>query len=564
MRSYIKNNWQSILFIGSILYFLCMAIPLMFSLGVHHDECLQGLIGLDFISQFSDKLGYVFDINNKIFYQKDVSYFLINDIYLPVKYCYYEGTVGIWITSLLLLLFDNVIFALRFPYVIFAVLTFLCVYLLVGKIFDKTKAALAVLFLSTNTVYLQSVIVANFKDEVHQIAFFYAAVLFFVYAFYSKKRKLLFLFCGSFMLGVGLMAKYMFFGFLAPLFIAVLLVKDLRRMFFKPNALLVLLIGFILGFLPILIHYISENFQSFFVFFDSLFIKSGSDEKLNIVSSLVKRIDDFENFAGGSISVFVRDADVFTLHNFRTFYLMLAGIIYFSFKRVKPMIVFILFYAGLFLLTLFVPNMSVASHMVMLFPFNEIIIACFVVSFVAQSWYKRIFGKLLSICLMIFAAFFLYDNIKGNFMLKTYVDRNQVQPIWSNQIYPVTDYLLENKIERIFSVGLVFNPKTVEYVTKRKVIAHNYWYDFWYKNNGVFDDLLNTYDKYETALNWFKNAAGNKKEIYFLRHDNFLKKEEKPHIFVEDILREQGYKISKIHVFADIHDEIVLLKAVKE
>lgn len=542
-----------------MLYFVCFVFPMMMQLGINVDEGCPGIIALDIISQFTDKLSYRFDILNPLFEQAGVSYFSFNDIYIPVKFCSYEGTVGICLTSVLLVCSESLIFALRFPYLVFALIIFVAVYFTLKEVFDKNTAVLAVLFLATNSVFMQAVVVANLKDEIHQIAFFFLGMMFFVRSFFNKKKGLFYLGLGSFFWGIGLMAKFMFFGFLGPFFLIVLLSKQLRRFFKKKEVLICFSVCFLLGFLPVAINYLDEGLFSFGSFLKCLSGKTDFHDNSNILTNLLIRYSDFASFLQQEISLFIRQEEMLSLVNYYSRNLFLIGVLYFIVKRNYTVFYIIFFYSVLWFLTIFVPFLRVPSHMVILFPFVELIQAYFIVSIyrdpaIKMRYKKYIVGLLLLICICFFG-----NNIKNNFTLFNYVQKNQVQQRWTNLIYPVCDYLVEEGITEIYSASEVFNPKSVDFLTKRQVRAYSFWYDYWF---------LRDYYSLESLRSWFENSDSSPYRhdsniFYVILNDNYLKRNEKPQSSLFEIITSKNKSVERIKTFSDEYDSISIYRVIR-
>lgn len=557
MHSFLENHLSRILTFICIIYFCYIVFPLINVLGVNIDEGLPGIIALDFVSQFLEGLPYRFELNNMIYNKAGVDYLQLGDIALPVVTWAYEGAVGVWMTSFFLLLSDNLNFALRFPHLIFAVITIISVYITLKNIFDKWTALLAVFLLAVNSVFLEATLVGNFKDEIHQLAFFYMGTAFFSHFYLHKKNAYLYISLGAFSLGVGLMAKFMFFGFLVPLFFIVVFFKDIRRVFIQPKIVFCFILFFALGFSPVIIYYLKGNFYVFISFLESLFTSSNSHNNLDILGNLKLRAGDFITFAEQNMMISINYAERFKINNLYSFNLFVLGMIYFVIKKNKKILTVFLFYFILWLLTIFVPGIRSESHMVMLFPFVEIILACFILSFFRESFYAKKVKKFLAVLLIILSVLVAGKNIKNDFLLSSYIKTNNVLPMWSSLSYQAFDYLLENDIKEIYSVCQMFNPHTVAYMTKREVKVKSFWTAFWEKPE---------YLEKETLITWLdksfleRKSQGNKNIFYLVLDGVNLKKENIPQNNMLEIIAERNYKIETLKTFSDKYNSVSIYR----
>lgn len=555
MSKFFKNNINHIAALLCVLYFLAMIVPLINVLGINIDDSMPSLMALDFLSQFMEGFSYQFDAGSSSYFIPGVDYFSIADVSVPVVMCPYEGAVTIWLLSFLLAVFNNLIFAIKLPHLIFAVITFISVYITVEKFFDRVSAFLTVLFLAVNTFYMEAVLVGNLKDEVLQVALFYLGLAFFSHLYVYKKHFYFYVAVGAFFWGVGLMAKFMFFGFLAPFILMAVSCQDVRRFFFKPKCLFCFALFFALGFLPIILYYLDGNFHIFIGFIKSLFIKSDVHNNINILENLQIRALDFKTFLEQNMMISINYAERFKVNNFYSLSLFVIAFVYFVYKKDKKVLSICLFYFMVWGLTIFVPNEMVESHMAILFPFVQIIQAVFFVSFFKDKIVKGKLKLVLVFMLLFPSVSFMAKNIKNNFMFASYIKENNVLSHWSNLIYPVCDYMQENNIKEIYSLCHFSNPYSIAYLTKREVLSRNFWIDNWHKDS---------YKTKDGVVKWFdKTSKDNTGSFYLLMDDMGVKKGLKPHIYMMELLKERNYKVEAVETFSDKYNRIIIYKVLK-
>lgn len=540
-----KNKYYKFILVLPLFYFLFMALSGIGTLGINVDEGDVGIVVNDFMTYISpQEYGYSADTKSYIYNKFGAFTVRLGDTSWPLMLHSYEGVVGLYPSILLLLCKVDPVLAVRLPHVLFGLFSILVIYFLIRKIFNSDIGLLTVILLATNPVFISSVRIGNFADEILQIFIFVLAILFLQKFLNTGKVKHLCL--AAFISGIGVSAKFMFFGFLAGVFVVIFCLRPYRSMFFRKKFLFCSGVFFFIGCIPVIVQNYYDASSSFVSFINTLFAgDSFGHNNLKIFSNLGKRFQDLTNLVLQNLNAFIAPDFKSWFNNYASLLLFLVSFPLALLLKGRAIKLLMLGYLVLFMLTIFVPFEYDSLHLVILFPFVEIMQAYLIYnSFRCKGKYK-----LLTVVVLVLLSVILVKNHRNNVEIKHRIMRNQVNPEWSTLIYPVCDYLLENNIREIVTFQPLLSATPVDFLTRRKVRVFNFW-------NEDDKSLSKLYD-------WYEDVSRRKNSFYVIVGRSFEYDNTQGYDLLEKI-SSQNIRVDFIKSFTSKYDKIEIYKINKQ
>lgn len=541
----LKNKYYKFFLVIPLFYFLFMTLSGVQTLGINVDEGDVGVISFDFISQFTTDGHFVkraehtfLNGNSAVFATKAFG------VLWPVMLHSYEGILSIYPSIFMLALDCNPALSLRLPHVLFAFFSLVLAYVILKKAFNPILALIAVLLFAVNPVFISSARIGHFADEILQI-FLFMSVLYLLqkFVFCGRFRYLYFAF---FICGIGVSAKFMFFGYLAGMFVVVLFLRKYRILILKKEIIFFGTLLFILGVLPVIMQNYASAFDPFLSFVENIFSKNKSGyDNLQVGSNLLVRCKDLVNFVLQKLHTFVYFEDKGYLNNYASLLLFALSIVFIAVSGSKIIRLFVAGYIVLFFLTVFVPFEYDQMHMVILFPIVEIMQAYFLY-YVFRNYKKyKVMAIAIALCLMVM----LSKAHMSNMEIRKRILTNQVGEEWSSLIYPFSEYIVDQKFTEIMTVKPLLSETPVSFLTGRKVKVINFW-----------DHEKSNMDGLEK---WYRHKIRNKDtDVYFALLDRVDVSDSHGHLLL-GTLEKSGYTVSLIQDFRTDYDKIEIYRISK-
>ncbi len=457
------------------LLFLILALPNLNYPGLSIDEAGDGIVS-----------GYIF--KNLPAESKNLSSIigadrvvLFNKL-IPIMTGEYHASVNSYIILPFLRFFGFNVFALRLASLLIALFSVFLIYFVCKIWFSRRIAWVVSLLSASNLGFVQYSRVGLFREEIFIIFFFWITI--FLFLKYFEQKKLGFVYAGFYCLGLGVSNKVTFLWYAAGLLLAYF---SLRRklglsLLLSLKQKLICLTGFCLGSVFLIIYNVRQPGISFRILLQSLFfypvIKNNTQiSNLHYWENLKIRISHLIMFLKENITERcdwgVQQAG--WLEHW-SFMIMLLSVITFSgtlicvllsknHQQKYRILFFYVVFITVFALTPFTVSGFDPGHLLVLFPFTQIVLALFL-DYIWQSagQHKKFIAAVYPVFLIPVLTFHILMNIHFHQAMR----ENGGYRRWSTAIYELADYLDKNKIQPVtFGWGLKEN---LAFLTDQRVV----------------------------------------------------------------------------------------------
>lgn len=449
-------NKRNLFFWFCTAYFFVFCVIGLESLGLHYDEAHVGLGAANIIDSFSSKT--------------------LSGIHLPLMQNYYTGFTKDFATIPFQLLLGNTVFALRFARVVLAFLALLCVYCTTKRWFGA-KTALCVFFLlSCNAVFIRCVRIGQRRDELMQMLFIWACLA--LLEVFRKKQSAFYALASGVCLGAGIWAKLSTLGVVAGWGIAMLCLMPASFRFVRKNVfrhtahLAVFFVGCVFGSAALIAHNIVYEFETIP---RMLAVFGSGTSSQNIFLSVAGRVKDLlELLSGTSMLETIKSTPtplVPVLFVLATAILLVryTSIVKAKNKLPRKQLFLIISAAGAFAAGVFAPRYKDAEHMLLVYPYVQLMIAFAFVPLYEKAktrWAKNTFlgVLLLMACTQTLS---LAQTIKQ--------EKAGLGKGWfSNIPQQASAYMLQNNITNAVSLVPMLGPG-VEFLSNRRIKITRDW-----------------------------------------------------------------------------------------
>lgn len=401
--------------------------------------------------------------------------------FVPTMASPYSGRIHVYIMYIFSRLFGVNVFSLRFSSIAVSAFTLYFIYLLCRMWFGYRVAVITALLTATSLFFVQYARVGHYREVVFVMFFFWAG--FFLIGRYLRERKFYLLCLGFFLFGLGLTTKITMLFYLAGLSISFILLNRKFNLLSGINIkyAFLALISFCVGSFYLILYNVLSGWGTFKLLSDSLMNTSSRYNNLSYIANLQERIGHLMELLRGHLSDGDRaDWGVTEWHFAESAAPVLVALFFVSFIFVflymfflkgkiekHKIIFFLIFYGAVFFLTPFTISGSNPGHLLLLFPFPQLIMALFIDYIWTKSRDKRVTFGLFSFFLMPFLTFHIAENIRFH----KEMERNGGCRRWSSAIYELSDYLREKEISSpvTFGFGLCHN---IAFLSKYKAIPN--------------------------------------------------------------------------------------------
>jgi len=360
------------------------------------------------------------------------------------------------------LIFGRNVFSLRLFPIIFVFIGIIFIYFLCKKWFGRKIAVLAVLLTVTDPIFVHSVRVGFSILEPFTICYFWIGLFFFDK--YLKSKNPSFFAISFFFWGAGLSRRLIFLFYIAAAVItcAIMGKKLIKNINIRFRHLLLGFFSFCIGSLPIIyfniigVKPIIKSGYTIRHLTKNLFLPTEEGvNNLEYIRNLLIRILQFKDLILGRGLQWTSD-QLFPNYLFSIiFFLGLVSVIILifykkQFTNLKTKILFLyLFYTTVFILTPFTISFHRYNHLLIMFPFPQIIVSLFL----GLIWalYKK--SKKIIAIIYLLVISLIICNISQSIYYHTQLrEAGKKDYFWSSIIYELSDYLQKNKINKIFSL----------------------------------------------------------------------------------------------------------------
>lgn len=337
---------------------------------------------------------------------------------------------------------------MRLAWAIYGLVSLLCMFFVLKKIFSPQSALLTVLFLCLDATFIKATMLAGRREEM--IMVFYLWTSLFCLSQFPKKQKHGWLFAACLLMGVGFWTKIMFAGYLLG-FVAVGLCfwKKSIPMLKNKKTMLVAISGFVLGCLPFWISNFSTGMPTFKIIFNALTDQNAFDtNNTNLLANLIDRFKDLYLLisykAQMGFDPFENKTDIA--------WLLLCGFSLFPFcfntrYPRKKLATLALFYLPIIPGSIFVMQYRLIGHLLMLYPLPHIFCGVF------ACWCLQRRGKLIlktAICLLILVHTAHQQTIM--FHMRSLVKNMNMHRSFTPAVRQAFDFMGKNNIRSVLCV----------------------------------------------------------------------------------------------------------------
>jgi 4-amino-4-deoxy-L-arabinose transferase-like glycosyltransferase len=466
-----------------ILLYLGLALFNINYPGLDTDEAFNGVVSNNILRDVSD-------IANAQCLQ---SYVSISGKIIPVMAAQYSGPIIPYLARPFIALFGPGAFALRLCGILILAILLLFIYRLAGVWFGRRVGLLAALLTATNLSFVQYSRVGMFRVEIFVMAFFWIGLYLLIR--YSQGKNFFFFCLGCLSLGLGFCTKITFLYYLVGLVPAYLILGRklnlLRGFNFKKTLLSIF--SFCLGSFFIIIY----NFKQPGITFKQLFfaltdIKATGQNtigmpanNLNYLYNLSVRISDLSGLLKGDL--FTRwDWGVTRSSTLEKFLPAAAGLAVIAMlwglfaalflpglsQLIRRRLLFLYtVYLALFFATPFTLSSFNQGHLLIIFPFPQVILALFLVYLGRGIKRKsKVFGKVFLWGLILpVVSLNIYMNIYFNLEMK----RTGGYGRWSTAVSELVEYLQRKNIVSPVMFGYALHANLI-FLTDNKIAPEIY------------------------------------------------------------------------------------------
>lgn len=488
------------------------------TLGMHPDEGDSAIAAFDFVMQFEQDKG---THSPSLYNRSDFGSFL--GYVFPIYFGVYEGPVSTYFVSLFFFLFGKSMLVFRLSSLFMGAGIILSSYLLFKNVFGKIVAGISVILLVINPIFVQAVLTGQRSDELLVVFLLLTGGVFFKE--FLEKDKWYFITAAFFVWGLGLWGKLMFLGFMPGLSLGFFfLSKEQRDKVIRKSALAAC--AFLTGSFGCL--YNTFWGHKFLVpFLEAVFGQTSSGHNnLNIAANFLERLRHFVKFVKGDIYIAVTDMSFLNPYADKLFYifvflLVLMFVMSYSRKIFKWRFLgfLVVFYSLLLASLLFVPLIFDAKHMLLFTPFCQLLIALSMVRFFQLLYHNgrhTCLGALVAVFLSFILVWHLSFEVMALYLQKKAIEVNKTEHrFWSYCLYEAVDYMLENKIHKVYSASQVAWPASIAFLSEDKIDTQNFWL-FYFRGQ--------TNKKQYTLNDWIDQKI-SERQFYFLSTETKKDKE---------------------------------------
>jgi hypothetical protein len=441
------------------LLFISFVMPNLYYLGCNNDESARGLCGIYFLQNKNAGIGstVVIRLFGKIF---PIDYNESHTFALP---CY------LLIPSFMI--FGINVFALKLPSIIFSLLTLPVLYYVCKTLFNRRVAIITTLLLSLNPVFIHYTRTGMYTLE-PILNFFFIAGIFFFIQYYYKKRNL-YLYLASYLLGAGLSVKLSFASRLLGLFFAIAVFFPKKALNFintkiRARQKFAVIIFFCLGaFLFIYFNIVArgETFKWVKYLYTDIPTYGGTSnthfiDNLKIRLAQLKQVTTEQFFDSPVSNDELYPPGYHTIRE-NIFKLLIAAFIsnlafVFLLKRhrleLKLLLSIYLLYIIMFFTSCFTPRTMSPFHLALLYPFPQLIVAVFI-SYLSLAISRIYLNPLLKklvisiVSLAIILPLILFDA-RTMITYHSVLRKTGGRESWSPVLYDIVAYVKENKLNQ--------------------------------------------------------------------------------------------------------------------
>lgn len=469
---------EKIVLIFLIAMFLVLAMPNLYFPGLSIDEAADGLVS-SFIFKNLPK-GLKVSVEPSVY-----STAIFNRIF-PIMTGEYHGSVNSYIIFPFLRLFGFNVFSLRFASIFISVASIFLIYYLCKMWFNRRTAFIAAILIVTNLLFVQYSRLALYREEIF-IIFFFWATLFFL-AKYFEQKTMAFLYIGCYLFGLGISNKVTFLWYVCGMFMAYVILKRKLGLsiFLNIKQKIIAFSSFCLGLLFIILYNISVPGVSIRILVQSLFLypvvkKNTAINNLDYLVNFKIRISHLIMFLREDIAErfdwgIVRASHIEHLSSIIMILTLISFVfvlIFTLFSRNSPRKYRVLFFYIVYITIVFLTPFTVSGfdpgHLMVLFPFPQIVMALFLDYTWQWARYPKIF--LITIYSVFLIPVFLF-NIWMNIHFRDEMKRNGGYKRWSTAVYGLAAYLDNKNIRPVtFGWGLKEN---IAFLTDKRVVPIQY------------------------------------------------------------------------------------------
>lgn len=228
-----------------------------------------------------------------------IPFFLIRKISIPSMTCFYTGTLPNFIQIPFFYLFDPSYFSIRIGFIILAALGLLSLNYCLRHWLGKWTALFVVFLTITDTMYIRAIRRGSEHEELLIINLLWIGLAFFTLRFNTSKSRYL---AGVGLIwGIAVWSKLHMVAYIAGIVLTCLIFRKqpvIKQFFLALKDFVIFSIAFIIGCLPMINFYITQNDTlqkacgTFLMYFDP----TRQSPNLNIHTKLIIRLKQFLDF----------------------------------------------------------------------------------------------------------------------------------------------------------------------------------------------------------------------------------------------------------------------------
>ena len=493
----------------------------------------------------------------------------VGDVKIPLMLMSYIGAVKASAYAPILAVFPAAAVTVRLPAILAGLLALIAAYLFVGHVFDRRVALIAALLLATDPSYIYHIRLD--WGPVALMLLLKTAALYCLVRF-AKTGRVPLLAAGAFLLGLGLYDKAIFAWFLAALLLAALVVwrKRCRQWVTRRNVLIVALF-FFLGCWPLLLYNAVTRGGSFAGQLSLPMNVLGSiQNKTHVLLSTLDGTAVFsyvngdvpgalfptaDTIAGGGLSsklVSAVDTPRTLMPEILLGCMAALGCLLFAYRIENAQTsTFLLLVALIIQLQIYItPHATGPHHVMMLYPFPQIVVAFVCSTLVGRMWSSPARCKKLRRTVSYAAIGALVVLVASNVIvdakyLRSF-SREGGHGIWSNAIYDLADFAQENPRYCYVLMDWGFN-------TQMLLLSHGT-----IDKEEVFWSLLETGRQVELADWLYRRWMANPASAFVFHAPKYTQFDQPKRVF-DAMLERYGLKEELLKVFRQRNGDPVYL-----
>jgi 4-amino-4-deoxy-L-arabinose transferase-like glycosyltransferase len=464
----------------------------------------------------------------------------------------YEGHLVAYLLVPVFAIFGPSVFMARFIYVLFSLVSLICIFYVCKRWFNRGVALTAIFLLGINTTFIRCTRVGSLRDEILQISLIWLGIA--LIQLYIDRKNKFYLYASGFIFGLALWAKIMFLGFLLAAVIAFSFfgkrgINFLRnRIFLSKKDLTGFLLMFVVGSSPFVMFNImlkNETFRYLWRHFWNPTVYGYNN--LAVFKNISLRVGDLYKILLNGIGPETLSYTKNYFHLILFLVSLLVVLFYIVFSKQSPIsknkLKFLIFaYSILFILTCFVPQNRIIEHVILLFPFVQIMEA--VAIFLFFLFFKNIIFPLVFIltilCPYVVLEFYTISRFLSD------IDNRRGIINFSSMINDIASYAQKNKIGKLFAMSENLLDCNVDFITNLEVgvreIQEVYPYSVRLSNDSLNNIVKSIYNREMSGLSkiyiviW---RGGSLKDYSSKAFDAFSK-----------IALDKGRKVNLVKAFA--------------